>query len=368
MYNYLSFLLILVFCLCGIVFYRPKKVSSFHYWLILFVPIIGYGLLYGLRTGWLCDFVLYEDSYIRFNSNVFLERFSFVFSRLMILGKAANLNFNVLTTFLNIIVIVGFLYYAKPFSRGFIFILPFFFVDSFMTSQFISFFPAISLFLVAVSLFQQKKIKASILVLLVAMGFHKGIVIALPIYLVAHYFDFKLKYAIVVYLISFFFNNQLWVDFLTEVSALVSFDTGDYYGRYITNIADFYTGSHAIEDKGLSLFYKIRMALINITAMTLFYKFTERNPDFKKHRIFELSVIGLVLGNMTVGVQLVNRYAILFTLFTSVLYAYAFLFCLKKENRNEFIFALCFMGLLLYTNISMFLALDVSNMHFIWEY
>lgn len=368
MYNYLSLALNLVFVACGLVFFLKKKVSSSQYWLFMVVPIIGFGLLYGLRTGWLGDFALYEYTYDHFDAKSITERFSFIFSNLMILGKTMGVSFNVLTTFLNIIVIFGFLYYAKPFARGFAFILPLFFVYSFMTAQFIAFFPAISVFLISVSLFQQKRYKAAFVALVVSIGFHKGIVLAVPIYFLAHYVNFKLSYAIIAYLISFFFNNQLWIDFLNEMSTLISFETGDYYGRYITDIENFYTGDHAIEDKGLSLFYTIRMVIINCSALMLFYKFAECMPQIKQYRIFELSVIGLILTNMTMGVQLVNRYAIIFTLFTPILYACAFLFCIKKKNKKYLSLSVLFMGLLFYTHISMFLLRNVSNMHFIWEY
>ena len=340
MYIFLSLITLLSFYLTSVRFRLINEEPSVKIYLkILFMPILFYTITYGLRYGWLIDFQVYEYHYkTLFNVE---EKMGWLSHLLMYAGHYGNIDYNWFIALMSLIFICTYLLAMKPFYRWLPIIFFWFYLMNFMAAQFVVFYPAMGLFVLTLGLYLQSDNKFDfksfahnglwipLTLLIIAFGLHKGIALALLFVPFVLLVKIRPLYAILAYAASFFFMQEWWIEIINYVSLYISLETNDtfsYFNHYVENAEGFYNDeAHEITNFGGTKIYQIRTFLSNASALYFYYRYQESdNPSIYKHRILELSTIGLVLNNMCYGTEILNRYALLFLLYVPVLYGIAF--------------------------------------------
>lgn len=359
-----------------------KNVTNKQYWLAMAFPIIIFSLMYGLRDGWLIDFNIYRDIYV--NKNYIEGKLGWLTYLIFFIGKELGLSYNFILVIFNAFLIVSFCAIIKPYKRYAHLILPMFYFVSTMTANFIAFYPAIGAMTLAMSLHIKKldnpnvvKMMSQILwlplfFLLVAFGFHKASVLGLLFYVLALTGNYRPSYIIPVYGLTFLFDNRRWIDILQLASLYIDFGSDSAfssYANYINNADYFYTmEGNEIKNYGRSLFTYIRLFSANSLAVFLFYRWRQENRmDNLKCKILELGSIALILTNITAGVALFSRFALMMEVFLPILYAYAVNYGLKSRFSKYRIFAWIIILVLGYEYAADLYFLDISDYKYIWN-
>ena len=400
MYHFLSIITLLIFVICGKMVSNTNVRTNTQYWRIMFWPILAFSITYGLRYGWLDDFLLYKNGiYDNFNY-VDKGRLGWLLYGLFWISNRLLLPFNFIIFILDATIIFCYCWLIKPYKRHAYWILPFFFGSSFMCSQFIAFYPALSIFLVFASAFSLYELKNNIwhikkniwiiLLLIAAFGFHKAIVFALPFYAIALFVRFNPKYVIPLYAISFFFIQDWWISLLSALATYIQLSDIPllaYMSNYTDSASEFFSSDvHSINDETLPLSYYLGSFFSNSFALVLFNKFRERahslvsiNEDGRMYNyknyanaidkglIFELSSIGIILTNMTMGVEVISRFAIIFSSFCPILYAMAIDY---GRRQSSAIYKLMAWFILIYNLYFYYITIfrrDISHYQYIWD-
>ena len=383
MYIFLSFITLLTFYLTSVRFRSFKEEPSINYYLkILILPILLYTITYGLRYGWLVDFQVYEYHYKTLHNVE--EKMGWLSQLLMFAGHYGNIDYNWFIVLMSLIFICTYLLAMKPFYRWLPIIFLWFYLMNFMAAQFVVFYPAMGLFVLALGLYLQSDNKYDfrgfvhnglwkpLVLLIIAFGLHKGIVIALLFVPFVLLIKVRPLYAISVYALSFFFIQEWWIEIINYVSLYVNLETNDtfsYFNHYLSNAEGFFNdGTHEITNFGYSTMYLIRTFLSNAAAIYLYYRYQKlENPSIYKYRILELSTIGLVLYNMCYGTEILNRYALLFLLYVPVMYGIAFKYAFKSEKMIYKGVAVMSILSLLYTWLDLFFSRTNPEFIYIWD-
>lgn len=359
-----------------------KNVTNKQYWLAMTFPIIIFSLMYGLRDGWLIDFNIYEDIYV--HRNYIEGKLGWLTYIVFFFGEELGLSYNFILVIFNAFLIVSFCAIIKPYKRYAYWILPLFYFVSTMTANFIAFYPAIGAMTLAMSLHIKKLDSFNIvktmnqifwlplIFLLVAFGFHKASVLGLLFYALALIGNYRPSLIIPIYGLTFLFDNQRWLDILQLASLYIDFGSDSAfsnYANYINNADHFYTmDGNEIKDYGRSLFTYIRLFVANSLAVFLFYHWRiENGVNNLKCKILELSSIALILMNVTAGVALFSRFALMMEVFLPILYAYAVNYGLKSRLSKYRIFAWIIILVLGYEYAADLYFLDVSDYKYIWN-
>lgn len=363
-------------------FVATRNVTNTQYWLTMVFPIIIYSLMYGLRDGWLIDFNIYEDIYV--NRDYIEGKLGWLTYIVFFFGKEMGLSYNFILVLFNAFLIVSFCAIIMPYKRYAHWILPMFYFVSTMTANFIAFYPAIGAMTLAMSLHlnrikDTKYIKMinqiiwlPLIFILVAFGFHKASVLGILFYVMALIGNYNPYFIIPIYGLTFLFDNQKWLDILQLASLYIDFGSDSAfsnYANYINNADYFYTmEGNEIKDYGRSLFTYIRLFSANSLAVFLFYRWRQENRiDNLKCKILELGSIALILTNITAGVALFSRFALMMEVFLPILYAYAVNYGLKSRFSKYRIFAWIIILVLGYEYAADLYFLDLSDYKYIWN-
>lgn len=384
MYNFLSFINILIGIYCGHKVASSKVKSTRQYWFIMFWPILAFTLTYGLRYGWLIDFNYYEDTYKTILHNEDMQK-GWLFDLLLRAGKSLDLPFNAIVTVTDAVIITSYCAFIRPYKKYAYWILPIFYFLSFMCSNFISFYPALSLFLLAIGMHLKLKDKYDfrhpiksglvypLLFLFLAFGFHKAVIAGILLYAIVLAINLKPVVAFVIYGMSFFFMQGWWMDLLNNLAAYASFFDNSafstYYDHYVTGADTFFNNDGTeMKESGASLFYNIRTLIANDFAFFLYYKFRIVNKiDNSSDKILELAFIGLVFGNIAGGVPVFSRFGIPFQLVLPIFYAVAVVYGLKSLHLKYKLMAWYIIIIQGYFYlITMFLR-DTTYYYYIWD-
>ena len=325
---------------------NPKQ-----YWICMILPIITFSVMYGCRYGWMIDFTYYEIEYSNLSRIDDQGKMGWLLYSLFRNGSINGLSYNAVITFLNFSLIVCFCwitYYYRQYAQW---ILPLFYFVSRMTANFIAFYPAIGamcLFMVLHLRVENKynifKIRDGglwlpLLVLLIAFGYHPAVIVAIVLYVIVLYTRLKPIYAISLYALSFAFQSSAWLDVMKMASGYLSLfsenNAIEAYNHYAENAETFYS-SHLFEGRTAPIFFYIRNFIANASALYLYYQYTiNNNVDIYKTKILEICTVALILTNMTEGVELFHRYAMLFRTFLPILYAFAIAQGLNSRKSIE---------------------------------
>lgn len=384
MYNFLSFLNIIIGVCCGRLVASDRIQTTRQYWMIMFFPILVFTITYGLRYGWLIDFNLYEEVYRTILYNETIQK-GWLFDLLLRICKSFDWPFNVVVTITDAIIIISYCAFIKPYKEYAYWILPVFYFLSFMCSNFMAFYPALSLFLLAIGKHLQLDNKFDIwhpiqsgliypiLLLILAFGFHQAVVAGLLLYLIVLVVNIKPTVAIVIYVISFFFVQDWWMSLLKSLSLYASLFGGSvfssYFDNYVTGADTFFNNEGTqMKEFGGSLFYIIRTIIANGFAFVLYYKYrVENNIDNSKNKILELAFVGLVFSNIAGGVPVFSRFGIPFELVLPVFYAFAINYAFRSnELKNELMawYIIIIQGYFYF--ITMYLR-DTTHFYYIWD-
>lgn len=379
MYNTLSIITILVFIVFGKIASTKSNCYSSTYWKLMVIPILSYAITYGLRDGWLIDFEVYKDLFKHIETEEIGDHLSILTYYIFYASSFLGLSYNTVLFVLNALLVgsyCGIIYRYRSYTHW---ILPFFYCVTFMASQFIAFYPAIGvfgLFMVFYSECDNKfdvrnwknnKLWLSATFLLIAFGLHKAIIVALPLYVICLLLKFNIRYIIPLYAISFFFVGEWWLNILDSLSLLFQSLEGTAFDRYTIYTSDFFQGTHEIQEKGDYVFSYVRLFFANSTALFFYYKYLcESQVDRDKDKILELSSIALILGNMTQGVQLFERFALVFNIFLPILYAIAFGYGIRSNKVSYKILSLLMLMCIIYYHYHKFMIRDISGFNYIF--
>lgn len=365
--------------------YASKANTPKTYWKYVFYPIIVYSIMYGFRYGWMIDFNLYEEEYRRLAHDDEKGKLGWIFYCIFRVGSLNGINYNIIITFLNFLLIVSYCcitFYYRKYAQW---ILPLFYFVSRMTANFIAFYPAIGFFSLFMVVFLQterkiylrsirdKKFWISVLLLLIAFGLHPAVIVALGFFLIVCIIRLKPTYAILCYLLSFAFQTETWLSVMEYASTYLilytSNDTINAYNYYAENAESFYS-THSFTGRSSPIFFYIRNCIANSAAFILYYQYTVKNNlDIYKTKILELATVALVLTNMTEGVELFQRYAMLYRTFLPILYSYAVAYGLKSYKKTERFMAIVIIILIgqYYISDAFFAPNDNYKFLYIWD-
>lgn len=176
-----------------------------------------------------------------------------------------------------------------------------------------------------------------------------------------------------LYALSFAFQTSVWLDIMKMASRYLSLfsenNAIEAYNHYAENAGTFYS-SHLFEGRTAPIFFYIRNFIANASALYLYYRYTvNNNVDINKTKILEICTIALILTNMTEGVELFHRYAMLFRTFLPILYAFAVAQGLKSRKSIERLLAYAILILLgqYYISDAFFAPDDGYKRLYIWD-
>lgn len=384
MYNTLSIVNILIGIICGNKVASSKVQTSRQYWLIMLWPILVFTFTYGLRYGWLIDFNYYEDVYENINlySN---QQKGWLYDLLSRTGNKLELPFNVLVAITDAVIITCYCAFIRPYKKYAGWILPLFYFMSFMCSNFISFYPALTIFLLAIGIHSRLRKKFDfihpirsglvypILLLILAFGFHRAVIACLVLYAIVLTINLRPKVCFVLYAISFLFIQTWWIEFLKMLSLYANIvdDTSfsSYYNHYIVDAEIFFNSDGTnLNESNRSVFYIIRTIVANSFAFILYYRYRIVNKITQSNdKILEMATIGLVYGNIAFGVPVFSRIGIPFQLVLPVLYAVAVAYGLKS-NQSKYKLMAWYIIIIqgYYYIITMYLR-DTTYYFYVWD-
>lgn len=384
MYNILSLLNIIFGYFCGRKASFDDVGSDARYWRIMLLPIVLFIITYGLRDGWLPDFTLYKEAmYERMNAYED-GRLGWCLELMFKYGSEYGVHYNVIIALTCGIVIIGYCWIIKSYREYANWILPIFYCISFMCCQYIAFFPASILMLMFfhyhLNLDNKWKVweynKQQILILLslclLAFGFHKAILVCILFYVIALSFDFKPIFVIVLYALSFVFVQEWWISILKSISFFIQLEDSSSFGYlsvYTSGAEDFYgSDDHEMKADESSLLHHVAFFISNSAAIWLYYKYRVKNKiDNSKDKILELASIGIILTNMTTGVEVVSRFALVFRLYIPILYAVSISYALYNKRFIDLLLAcsiIVFQGYFFFVS---FYKRDISEFFYLWN-
>lgn len=383
MYIFLSILYLIVAYIAGS--YASKARTPKMYWRFVIFPVIVYSIMYGFRYGWMVDFNLYEEDYKSLAHNDEKGKLGWLFYIIFRVGSSNDINYNIIITFLNFLLIVSYCcitFYYRKYAKW---ILPLFYFVSRMTANFIAFYPAIGFFCLFMVVHLQterrfnfrsitnRELLIPAILLLIAFGLHPAVIAALGFYVIVCIVRLKPTYAILCYLLSFTFQTETWLSIMEYASTYLilfsSNDTISAYNNYAENAESFYS-SHVFTGRSSPIFFYIRNCIANSAALILYYKYSiKNNVDINKTKILELSTVALVLTNMTEGVELFQRYGMLFRTFLPILYSYSVAYGLQSYKKSERLMAIAIIVLIgqYYISDAFFAPDDDYKYLYIWD-
>lgn len=383
MYTFLSLLYLIVAYWAGKSSSRAK--SPKQYWKCMVWPILIYTAMYGCRYGWMIDFTYYEMEYANSARVDDQGKMGWLLYLLFRGGAVCGLSYNTIIAFLNFSLILCFCWMTYYYRRYAHWILPLFFFVSRMTANFIAFYPAIGAMCLFMTLHLRVENKFNIfkfkdgglwmplLVLFVAFGYHPAVIVAIILYILVLYIRLKPVYAITLYALSFAFQSDIWFDVMKIASGYLSLfssnSTLEAYNYYAENADSFYS-THLFEGRTAPIFFYVRNFIANASAMYLYYRYTKENKiNVGETKILELSTIALILTNMTEGVELFHRYAMLYRTFLPILYAFSVAQGIKSHKSKERFLAYAIIILIgqYYISDSFFSPDDGYNRLYIWD-
>lgn len=359
-----------------------QSYSDRAYWRAMILPIFCFTVLYGCRYGWLYDFNLYETTYNASDDEYLREKMGWLSYFLFREGHTIGLSYNCIIAFLSLSLIVCFSWFVKPYKEHAAWYIPIFILTNYQCANFILFYPAIGAFAVFMSLHLQCENKYNILkrdpclwtaitFLFIAYGYHHAVILALAIYVLGLLLHIKKSlYAVLVYGISFAFQQDEWIRLLNYVNMYVDLSGNEsfsIYDSYISNADNFFSSHRSgIVDYGHSFFFIARTFVSNAIALWLYFKYREENK-LTNDKVFEFATIALVLTNMTEGVEVLHRYAMLFRVFMPVLYVYAFYYGIRSEKTSYKLLAWTFLLIRGESILMDFIKIDSTDFKYIWD-
>lgn len=361
-----------------------KVKNTSDYWIKMLVPIILFTITIGFRYGWLLDFTIYEYDYNHQYTIDLYERYGWLVAVFFQIGDYIGLNFNLILVVFTIALLCFYIKYLQPYKQYLGLILAVFYLDNFFICQFISFYPAITAFALFIGTHLQLDNKfdfrfwkntpmiVPLFFLFIAFAFHKAIILALPIYFIILFHKFKPFYCIVVYGLSFLFVNDWWFSIIDSITGWISMLTVGVFSRfqYFSDGAEsFWHDEWGFAEDYSSPLVKFSTFFANSTAIFLYNLYTRKiQIDVEKTKILELSTIGLVLNNITWGVQLLERYAFLFKVFTPIMLVFGLAYGIKQNNKLYRIISSISIIILLFSYYKIICSYDNPLYKYVWDY
>lgn len=286
--------LLFIMCLCTYYIVRFRTKSS-----ILFIPIIFYSIVIGLRYETGADWSAYKNIFIDIlhNNDVNLEYAYMLLNRFIASLHMSYQYLFITIAFLQITLLYLFLEHHKHilfWGTLFFFILGPFFSSLNILRQSIAFF----IFLNSIRYIVEKDWKRYFIGIIIAFGFHSSSLILLPMYFINRINNIYLKKQVILSL--FFILSILLGEIIIEKSTFYFFQLVDIpqYSRYAIGF----------EDNTFS--YGIGFWCIKIIDFTLIFYASKLGNTFKKEGfpiIWWIYYIGVLIFNLGMANQLIIR-------------------------------------------------------------
>lgn len=363
-YCILQTLMYILLCLGGLKLARfPNK--SHHYWIAALLPILAFGLNYGLRWGRGVDYNLYYWTYNNLLRGISIEGNEPLWNALaLIVGKIFQLPWQGMVLLMSLFLMFSCVFFLQNHKRIACYALPLLALYLFESQNLMRWFLACSFFLVGVKFLEDGKIRKYIIFSICAFFIHYGfITILLPILLL--YYCKKpilpTYIALAVFCISYFLFDPrflgIFADFIQNINI------GSRFLIYQNN-AEAWLTSENLEMNGISIIDTINSLFIIICGNSLL----KRRPNLLF--IYNIALLGTVTKPAMAQIELAWRINLIFFLFQAIILSYLFYDYLNKYLKTKSAFGVIVL-LILILNIryAVMQPLNVSkdSTYYIWD-
>ncbi len=372
----LKLLEFLAFCISGFLLSRTKRKVS--YWKIACIPIIAFTVVEGLRFGRFIDWNLYYFRYIEMGTNPSKADYEpfFVFINYIIYKVGLPYwSFISIQCFLLIFSILKLCENFKPYLK---YILPMTLVTVYSNEMFIRWYMGFSFILLSLCAILNKKILQSYIYACLACLCHVGFVIYIPIIVLYKYINvhsLNSKISTILFLVVTFAMGLSDLQFIVSITDMfLSFGLGSLgggkVGNYLNDTEALVSGDWGTAGvMGRDLSTNIKMAIAYVPAILYGSRVLEQYKYGKL--LYNLFVIGAIIGPLFLQIEIFNRIADSFIFFSSIICGVTYYYFLNSKVKNKLLRYLlitlclaCFIYPYLY---DIFNRANDNYMLFIWD-
>lgn len=339
--------------------------NSKVYWLVSILPILAFGLNFGLRWGRGVDYNLYYWVYDNILHGLAVENAEPLWKLLvLIVGNIFNIPWAGMVLLMSFFLIFSLVFFIQNYREVAYFALPLFALNVVQSQNLMRWFLAFSFFLIALKYLEDRSVKYYFIFSICSFLIHFGfIIVIIPIYLLSFCKKVVLPpwASVSIFLSSYFLFNR---DYMSVLASFVyKLNIGSRFALYQNNAEMWLTGDN-LEMMGISTIGIINSIYIIILGYRMIQK--RKNLIF----MYNITLVGIVTAPAMAQIELMWRINLIFFLFQFIILSYLFYdYVSLKKSRNALICIITIVVLLLNIRTSVLQPLTAkkNSTYYIWD-
>lgn len=335
------------------------------YWLVSILPILAFGLNFGLRWGRGVDYNLYYWIYNNILHGITVEDVEPLWKLLvLVVGNVLNLPWSGMVLLMSLFLIFSLVCFMKNYREVAYFALPLFALNAVQSQNLMRWFLAFSFFLIALKYLEDKSMKYFFIFSTCSFLIHFGfIIIIIPVYLL-HFCKKAILppwASVSIFFSSYFLFNR---DYMSVLAGFVyKLNIGSRFALYQNNAEIWLTGDN-LEMMGIST-----IGIVNsIYIIILGYRMVQKRTNLIF--MYNITLVGIVTAPAMAQIELMWRINLIFFLFQFIILSYLFNdYVSLKKCRNTLICIITIGVLLLNIRSSVLQPLTAkkNSTYYIWD-
>lgn len=297
------------------------------YYISFILSILFYTIAYGLRKDWAVDYVVYESVFEGTRSNISIEKYEFLFARLIMFLQFLNLDYHSLLIIVASLTIAVPILLLKDQKEISILAIPIFIMMcSYQASNLVRFFLAFSILNIGIYYLLQDKLRLCVVFAIASLLIHTGTILLMPFIFIFYRFSVMRNPKVVfgVFLVAFAlgsiseYTDDSNAKFIKMSLDIVLSFLGDdsQLNKYsdISVINDWILGER--EEVTYSIFLLSSRLLLALGFIFLGNRVLSLLNEKSKKKYFyffyQMVCFALIIENITSGTEILTRFCLYF--------------------------------------------------------